>query len=444
MKGRSKWTLSGRIFGTLMCLVLYRLVSCVPLPFLDLAVVQDLYADSPSLSLLSLMTGGDVSRVSWAALGISPYISASIFIQLFAILIPPLASLQRDGAVGRKKMKSLTVELSCVFAAFTACGLMFNYRQSGILVSQAWYAFAVPVVILVLMALVFTWMGQMIDDRLFGNGISLFLLTGIVSSLPASLQAAGPALRNMTVPSYVSIGCFAVLIVAVFGFVYFIQGCYAVYPVSYTQKPSSDRLTKEASVLKLKLLSSSVMPVIFASAVLSVPDLIESVFGKTIVWLNVFRTSCWFDAQMPWASIGIPVYLLLIFGFTRYSQAITVSEVEMADQMRRAGCVLEGVAPGIETELFLKKEMQVLNTRGAFALCIVACLPIIAARVFQIPSVDLLGTSVILIVSVLADTWYAFRVEQKSSAYLFCLKQFRMKKRGLENFCLLNRKAGMK
>ena len=176
VKVPKRLTLPQQMAGTLLCLLVYRLLSCVPLPFMNTAMIEILMGAGGSMGLLNVLTGGNLSRMSIAALGVSPYITASIFVQLFGIIIPPVAAMQRDGAVGRKKIKRLTVALSGIFAVLTASGMMYGYWQAGLLTVGVWYGAVIPGVLMVAASLLVTWMGQLIDDKFFGNGVSLLLL----------------------------------------------------------------------------------------------------------------------------------------------------------------------------------------------------------------------------------------------------------------------------
>ena len=439
VKVPKRLTLPQQMAGTLLCLLVYRLLSCVPLPFMNTAMIEILMGAGGSMGLLNVLTGGNLSRMSIAALGVSPYITASIFVQLFGIIIPPVAAMQRDGAVGRKKIKRLTVVLSGIFAVLTAAGMMCGYWQAGLLTVGAWYGAVVPGALMVAASLLVTWMGQLIDDKFFGNGVSLLLLAGIVSTLPGELWLIGKSV--WTAYQAVGVAVFAVVLFVLFMFVYFMLRSERVYQVSYMTKISGAPLPKEDSVLSLKLLSSSVMPVIFASSVLAVPAVVQAIVGHEIEWMKIFQTNYWLRPEIPWASAGIPIYLGLIFFFTRYSQSMSMNEIEMADALRKSGCVIEGVAPGLETELFLRKEMAQLNRLGALMLSLVAFLPIVGGQLFYLPSVSVFGTSMILIVSVVMDAWYVFRVEYKSLRYTRCQKKMIEGQQGKNQFVLLDQKV---
>lgn len=438
-KAHEKMSFPVRVFGTVVCIMFYRLLSNIPLPFVDTSMLDMMYDMSGSMGMLNLLTGGNLSRMSIASLGISPYISSSIIIQLFSIMIPPLAALQRDGAVGRKRIKQLTMVLSGVFAGISGAALVYSYWTSGLMLIDSWEQGLIPWVCMVAAALIFTQMGQYIDDALFGNGISLFLLAGILCSVPSGLMSTVENLMSMENGAILT-GLFIGAVVLLFGFLYFVHRCERVYPVSYSQKAPDER-TRDVSVLSLKLLASSVMPVIFASTILALPSAVSMFLGRDIAWLSIFDTSSWFDSSEPWTSIGIPIYLFLIFMFTSYSQSMSVNETEIADQMRRNGCVIEGVAPGEPTEAFLHKEMSALNKLGALVLSVVAFVPIAAFQLLDVSTGGLLGTSMILIVSIMYDTWYAFRVEAVSYSYSRYMRRMKPRAKLKDGFCLLNRKV---
>ena len=439
-----KKSLPLRIFGTIMCIVLYRAMSSVPLPYVNGEYIRNMFGSDSSLGMLNLLTGGNLSQMSIAALGISPYITASIFLQLASVLIPSLAALQKDGFVGQKKFQQVTVILSCFIAVFSGAMLIINYRSAGLLISQEWYATVIPICFLVGSSTLLSLLGKLIDDHLFGNGISLFLLAGIVCNLPSSLSSSITTVRSIGAVSgheYLSLGLFIALLLVMFVFTCWMYACELRLPLMYSHKAVTNMdIVEDSSVLPLKMLSSSVMPVIFASSVLAFPSLVQLFLGKQWVILRIFNTQSWLKVDDPFASIGIVIYFGLIFFFSRYSQTLNVNEVEVSDNLRKSGCVIKGVAQGRETELYLKDKFSKLNTMGSFCLCLVSFLPILFSNVFGIGSIALLGTSLILIVSIVQDTWYNWKVEHKGQSYLACVPVLSTTRRNRDSdFCLLER-----
>ena len=439
-----KKSLPLRIFGTIMCIVLYRMLSSIPLPYVNGDYIRDLFGSDSSLGMLNLLTGGNLAQMSIAALGISPYITASIFLQLASVLVPGLAALQKDGFVGQKKFQQITVILSCFIAVFSGSMLVLNYRSAGLLISQEWYVAVIPICFLVASSTLLSLLGKIIDDHLFGNGISLFLLAGIVCNLPSSLSSSITTVREIgadSIGEYPAVGLFIVLLMVMFMFTCWMYACELRVPLMYSHKAVTKMdIVEDSSVLPLKMLSSSVMPVIFASSVLAFPSLVQLFLGKQWSVLRIFNTSNWLKADDPFASIGIIIYFGLIFFFSRYSQSLNVNEVEVSENLRKSGCVIQGVAQGRETELYLKDQFSKLNRMGSICLCLVSFLPILFSNVFHIGSIALIGTSLILLVSIVQDTWYNWKVEHKGQSYLACVPTLNSSRRNRDfDFCLLEK-----
>ena len=425
-----KWkkkSLAKRVIGSILFLLIYRLLCCIPLPFTD---VNAFFAGSglgESFGVLNILTGGALSRVSIAGLGISPYISASIFIQIFGIVIPSIAELQRSGAIGRKKIKQLTIGLSIITSIVSSLGILNTYMSYGVFVRTDWVAMLVCTVIMALCSILFAFMGNYIDDELFGNGISLFLLAGILSNVPHEIANMLTRAQSVSGKSseywiFVSIVVFVSLVMLIF--VNWLNYVERDVRLEYNHKSTSDNeLVYENSVLPLKMLPNSVLPVIFASSFLSVFSIIASLFGGDAAWLRIFDMNKWLDFSDPVASIGLLIYFFMIFVFGYYTQLVNMNPIEVASNLKKSGAVIVGVAPGVETENYLKKYGGKLNFLGCFGLCILAALPIVMSRVFGVPSLSFLGTSLIIIVSVINDTWYTWKVEKRSARYIGYMKE---------------------
>lgn len=429
-----------RIVGTILCLIIYRLLSYIPLPFIRTEYVMNTDQNA-TWGLFNLITGGNMFRMTVGSLGVSPYITASILVQFIGVLIPSVHELQKSGFVGQKKVKRLTVVFS-IFTAFpNALMLTTQYKTNGALTTDVWYATVIQMVLLISCGVFLSYMGMYIDDHLFGNGLSLILVTGIVSSLPSELGSAFISLNDgkTLFGQVISDVMFVLLIGALMLFVCWMLDCGVNLPLAGSQKAidENDSLAVQ-NVLPLRMLSTSVMPVIFASSFLSIPNLLFYSSDGGQSWVDLFNMNKWFTSDPWWASFGVIIYFGFIFIFARYSQMIELNEVEIADNLHKAGFVIRGVSPGRETEAFLKLWMGKLNKFGSLGLCAVAIIPVVVSRIFNIPSVSLLGTSLILLIHVIKDTWWSYRVEQHGQEYLKLLPVLCSRRKG-EAFCLLEK-----
>lgn len=426
------------ILGTIICLLVYRLLCCVPLPFTDTEMFFSGSNLGESFGILNIMTGGAMSRVSIAGMGIAPYITASIFIQIFGIVIPSIAELQRSGAVGRKKIRKLTIGLSVFTGLFSSFGILNMYMSYGVFVRTDWIAIVICMVLMTLCSVMFAFMGDYIEEELFGNGISLFLLAGILSNLPAELASLWSRATTKYETPYdlwLFIGVVGAVCVGMLIFVCWLNETERSVQLEYSGKAGTDStLVAENSILPLKMLPNSVLPVIFASSFLSVFSVIGLMINPDANWVHWFDMNQWLDTTNLMPSIGLLIYFVMIFVFGYYTQLINMNPIEMASNLKRSGAVIIGVAPGVETEKYLKKYAGRMNFIGCICLCIIAVVPIILSKVFGVPSLSFLGTSLIIIVSVVNETWYTWKVESRSARYVGYLDEMNEHKHQMRRY----------
>ena len=409
-----------RVWVTIGILIGYRLLSHIPLPFVNAQYVQAMIETNGSLNMLNTLTGGNLESMSVVALGITPYITASIVLQLFGVCFPRLAQLQKEGSTGQKKMKRITTVVAVLLGGVQSIGMMVGYGSRGMLSSYAWYTILIPTVILIAGVFLLSFLGQYITDHLFGNGISLILTVGIVCSYPGDASDLFSALTGADALIWKIV--FAVLgvlaIVALFGFSVWLMYCEKRIHITYNGKLAMDGpAARQESVIPLKLVGGSVVPVIFASSILTIPGLIQSFFGTDIAWLHVFNTNYWLFPEEPWASLGMVLYFAMIIGFSYYYQALNLNEKDLAQQLKKQGGVIEGVRPGRPTELYLHRQMRYLTLLGGLGLCVIAFVPIVVSATLNLGKLSFLGTSIIITVSVLMETGKKFLAERKGLSY---------------------------
>ena len=436
--GVRRLSLNKRIAGTIVCLCIYRLLACIPLPFIRPEVINGT-DQSGTLALFNLMTGGSMFKMTIGALGVSPYITASIFIHLLGVMLPSLQNLQKSGFVGRRKIQQMTVVLSIITSLPTGLMLLQQYRAVGAVSSDEWYVSVIQLVLLIANGVLLSYMGMYIDDHLFGNGLSLILVTGIVSGLPTELWSAFSALNEgKTVGGQIlSDSMFVLLILGLMLFMCWMLECGINLPLVGSQKFVDDEESKMIrNVLPLRMLTTNVMPIILASSIFSLPLMWFQTDGAS--WVDLFNMTKWFTGETWWATFGIFIYFGLICLFGRYSQLIDLNEVEISETLRKAGFVIRGLSPGRETEAFLKMWMAKLNRSGSLGLCAVALAPVVVSKLFNIPSMSLLGTSLILIINIVRDTWTNYKIECHGREYTQLLPILESRRKG-DAFCLLEK-----
>lgn len=398
-------TLRRKIVFTILILIGYRFLCHIPLPFIDREYLSSIMSASGAVGMFNMLTGGNLESMSVIALGVTPYITASIIIQLLCAVLPGLAQIQRDGAAGREKIQRATLVMSFVFAAVESLGIIAGYGRSGLLTEYNAKSVFITVFILAVCTSVLSFAGQMIEKHFFGDGISLVLTVGIVSSYLSDgeslyeVLSAGKALPQTI--AYVAVA--GLCIFGLFMFTVWLNSCEEYVDINYSKKAPVDTAGC-ASVIPLKLMSGSVVPVIFAASIISVPGFIGLFMKDKPAWFGIFDMSQWFGRGEWWTNIGMVIYFLLIIYFSHYYQSLNMNEKDMAKALREHGGVIDGVSPGQPTEKYLKEHMANLATLSGLYLCIIAALPIVAGNLLGIPKLGFFGTSVIIVVSIAMST----------------------------------------
>lgn len=411
--GRKKTlSLSQKVIGTLGILLLYRLLSQIPLPFVDNTYIKAMVSGNSSLGMLNLLTGGNLGNMSVMALGITPYITASIVMQLMGVLLPVLQKMQKEGPDGQRRYKRLILILAIVLALVESFGILVGYRRQGILTSKAWYAVVLPALIMLCGSTFLALMGQFIEKNLFGNGTSLILTAGILSSYVGDALSLGTVLTaGKSIPVGIMLVSIAIVCVGLlFLFTTFISISEKNIKVIYSTKVSGTDGPQTSSI-PLKLIGGGVVPIIFASTIITIPSLVQSFTGTDIKWLRIFNMGYWLKADHPFASIGLIFYLAMIIGFSYYYQALNLNEQELAEKLKKKGGVIPGIRPGQPTSQYLKNRMRWLTALGGICLCVIAVVPMVVSGILGITNLSFLGTSIIITVSVLDDTIRKYQSE---------------------------------
>jgi preprotein translocase subunit SecY len=392
--------LRNRILTTLGFLLIYRLGSFVALPGIDpqqLDALQNQTADG-LLGLLNMFTGGAFSQASIMALGIMPYISASIVIQLMTMAVPYLQKLQKDGESGRTKISQITRYLTVLITCFQAPGYIANLKATlpaeAFLLSSGSFWFS-SIIILVTGTMFAMWLGEKITDRGIGNGISLLIMVGIIATLPQSfIFEVGRAKPLIILVELV------IMLAVILASVLLVQGVRRI-PIQYAKRGASGQVAASArQYLPLKVNASGVMPIIFAQAIMFIPitfaGLSDSEGVQNFVAIFSDFSGFWYNF----------VFAILIILFTYFYTAITVNTNQMADDLKRNGGFVPGVKPGKDTATFLDSVMSRIVFPGSVFLAILAILPAFAmnAGVNQSFAQFFGGTSLLIMVGVVLDT----------------------------------------
>lgn len=405
--------LRNRIILTLGLLLVYRFGAQVVLPGIDAAQLEDLQGNTESglLGLLNAFTGGAFANASVFALGIMPYISASIVVQLMGIAIPYLQKLQKEGASGQKKINQITRWLTIAICLVQAPGYLASLPALGIptsafLLGQGGLFYFSSVIILVTGCIFAMWLGEKITDKGIGNGISLLIMVGIIATLPKNflLNASSRLEGNNVMLILFELVIWLLIILASIMLVMAVRKI----AVQYARRTASGGFEKNVfgsrQYIPLKLNASGVMPIIFAQAIMFVPGLIGGMDFMKDSSVGQWLQASFSDIFGLWYNI---VFALLIIVFTYFYTAITVPTNKMADDLKRSGGFIPGIRPGTETSEYLDKIMSQITLPGSIFLALIAVFPAFIVKLMNVQSGWALffgGTSLLIMVGVAIDT----------------------------------------
>ena len=409
--------LRNKILFTLGMLVVIRFGSQLPVPGIRIEEFvnwfQQKVGAADSSGFLSAITGGSFENMSILALNITPYITSSIIMQLLTIAIPKLEEMQKDGEDGRKKIVAITRYVTVGLALIESAAMAFAFWNGGMLDSQNALNVITIIATLTAGSAFLMWVGEQITEHGIGNGISIVLVINIISRIPQDISqlfktfvlVEGKPIAVRVVAALVIIA----VIVAVVVLVIILNGGTRKIPVQYAKKIQGRKTVGgQSSCIPLKVNTSGVIPIIFASSLMQLPVVICSFFGiqGTGFWGHVLRglsSSNWCNPKEPVYSIGLVVYIALVIFFAYFYTSITFNPLEIADNMKKSGGFIPGIRPGKPTSDYLTKILNYIVFIGAIGLTIVCVITFIFNGVFG-AQVSFGGTSLIIIVSVILET----------------------------------------
>ena len=403
-----------RIFFTFLMMVIIRLGSQIPVPGIDREVFSEWMSaqNADAFNFFHSITGGSFEDMSIFALSITPYITASIIMQLLTIAIPAIEQMHKEGEEGRKKITAITRYLNVGLSVFTGTALAIGFGRSGYLETFDVLHVIVIVAILTAGSAVLMWIGEQITEHGVGNGISIVLVINITSRLPSDIQTLGEqfVLGKNYGQAAVAIAVIAAVIIATVVLVIILQNAVRKIPVQYSRKIQGRvQVGGQSTHIPLKVNTAGVIPVIFAQSLMQTPVIIASLTGNTGgtgIWgkiLGMLSQSNWCDPAQPIYSIGLIVYLALVVVFAYFYTSITFNPLEIADNMKKQGGSIPGIRSGKPTSDYLSQILNRIVLIGAAGLCIVCVIPIFFNGVFN-ASVSFGGTSLIIIAGVIIET----------------------------------------
>lgn len=403
-----------RLFYTFVMIIVVRLGSELPTPGVDPTYIQNFFANQTgdAFNFFDAFTGGSFTRMSVFALSITPYITSSIIMQLLTIAIPKLEEMQKEGEDGRKKIASITRYVTVVLALVESTAMAVGFGRQGLLVEYNFVNAAIVVCTLTAGSAFLMWIGERITERGVGNGISIILLINILSRVPYDfITLFEQFVKGKTLAKG---GLAAIIIVAILllvvVFVIILQGGERRIAVQYSQKVQGRKtFGGQSTHIPLKVNTSGVIPIIFASSLMQFPIVIASFLGKGegagigSQILKAMNSNNWINPDNLIYSLGLVVYILLTIFFAYFYTSITFNPLEIANNMKKNGGFIPGIRPGKPTVEYLQKILNYIIFIGACGLVIVQVIPFFFNGVFK-ANVSFGGTSLIIIVGVVLET----------------------------------------
>lgn len=406
--------LRNKILYTFLMLVVVRLGSQLPVPGVDRAFFSNWFAQQSgdAFNFFDAFTGGSFETMSIFALNISPYITSSIIIQLLTIAIPKLEEMQKDGEDGRKKIQEITRYVTVGLALIEGLAMTIGFGRQGLIPDMTFLKGMTVVVALTAGSAFLMWVGERITEKGVGNGISIVLMINILSRVPSDLVS----LFNKFVKSQIvakgvlaSVIIIAVILITIV-LVILLSDAQRKIPVQYAKKMQGRKMVGgQSTSIPLKVNTAGVIPVIFASSLMSMPNIIVAFTSKTKITgvagtiLDSLSQNNWFNPKTPIHTLGFLFYAVMIVFFAYFYTSITFNPIEVADNMKKQGGFIPGIRPGKPTQEYLNKILNYLIFLGAVGLLIVVTIPLIFNGVFG-ASVSFGGTSIIIIVGVILET----------------------------------------
>lgn len=406
-----------KILFTLAMLLIYRVGSAIPVPGVDATKLASQISDNSVLSMMNLLGGGALERLSVFAMGVTPYITASIIIQLLSMdFFPALTEMTKSGQTGRMKMEKITRYLGVVLSFVQAYSLVYGFdKQYSVLANSSLSGYLYTATVLTAGTMFLIWLGDRISMKGIGNGLSIIIFAGIVSNMPSQFMQvwnvlAGGTTQGELFNGILQFALFVLLYIIIIVFVIVMETAVRKIPIQYTNSSSYTR-GNDVTFLPLKINSASVIPVIFAQSIMTAPQIVISFFNQ-----DLYKTLQTYLSLS--STTGLILYAVLTFLFTFFYTDLQVDPDQVADNLSKSGAYIPGIRPGNETKTYLHKVLNRITVLGAIALVIVATLPYILPMFTSLPSsISIGGTGIIIVVGVAMETIAQLKGQLTTKAY---------------------------
>ena len=398
-----------KILFTGLIFLITRVFAHIPVPGVNLVQLQALFSQNQFLALLDIFSGGTLANFSVMALGLNPYINASIILQLLTMVFPKLEELQKEGEAGRQKINQYTRMLTVPLAILQAIGMYALLRNQSIISNLNPLSLISLIVTMTAGTMLLVWLGELITERGIGNGISLLIFAGIISSLPVVFTQT---VTTINAQNFFNIGIFAAMAILVIGSIVVINEATRQITVYYAKQVRGNKMYGGQSThLPLRLNQAGVIPIIFAVSLVLLPSLIANylVVSKNPLLHNIGSTiTVWFD---PSGFLYNAFYFILVVGFTYFYTAVVFNPKKISEEIQKYGGFIPGIRPGAPTANYLNYILTRITLAGALFLGLIAILPSIAIFFTNVPNLVLGGTGILIVVSVVLETIKAIEAQ---------------------------------
>ncbi|HAQ02599.1 preprotein translocase subunit SecY [Candidatus Nomurabacteria bacterium RIFOXYC2_FULL_36_8] len=394
-------SLRNRVLFVLGALVLFRFLSAIPIPGIDAFRLQTFISNNQFLGVLNMFSGGGLSTLSILMLGVGPYITASIIMQLLTIMSPRLKAMyQEDGEIGRKKFTQFSRMITVPLAIIQGFALLFLLKKQGILADLSMFNMVANLSVIVAGSMLIMWIGELISEFGIGNGMSLIIFAGIVASIPKEIAQFMFTFNIANLPLYILFLAVGLLIIA--GVVVMTEAERPI-PVTYAKQVRGDHVAGGTQTyLPLRVNQAGVIPIIFALSILMFPQLIGNALAgmENNILKSISDGLLWFVANTWLYSL---FYFAFVFLFTYFYTAVTFDPNQLSENLQKNGAFVPGIRPGPATREYIEKILTRITTIGAVFLGLIAVLPLIMKAITDISAFAIGGTALLIVVSVVLD-----------------------------------------